>query len=203
MLGEGFDLPEMKIAAIHDARHSLPVTLQFIGRFTRTSRDSNLGKASVVLNLADKPIEQELRDLYVKDADWNLLLPQISDAATEEQIDLHSFINNFKKLNDSIIPFQSIQPALSTLIYDVKTNVWNPDNWKQVFKAEEYDYRFADINTNSDTLVIVLGRIENVEFGNFDGVQNVTWGVVLVYWRVTPEYNHLYINTSLAGVDQD
>lgn len=203
MLGEGFDLPEMKIAAIHDARQSLPVTLQFIGRFTRTSRDSNLGKASVVLNLADKPIEQELRDLYVKDADWNLLLPQISDAATEEQIDLQNFINDFKNLNDSIIPFQSIQPALSTLIYDVKTNVWNPDNWKQVFKAEEYDYRFADINTNGDTLVIVLGRIENVEFGSFDGVQNVTWGVVLVYWHITPEYNHLYINTSLAGVDQD
>lgn len=203
MLGEGFDLPEMKIAAIHDARQSLPVTLQFIGRFTRTSRDSNLGKASVVLNLADKPIEQELRDLYAKDADWNLLLPQISDAATEEQIDLQNFINDFRKLNDSIIPFQSIQPALSTLIYDVKTNVWNPNNWEQVFKAEEYDYRFADINTNGDTLVIVLGRIENVEFGNFDGVQNVTWGVVLVYWRVTPEYNHLYINTSLAGIDQD
>jgi superfamily II DNA or RNA helicase len=203
MLGEGFDLPEMKIAAIHDARQSLPVTLQFIGRFTRTSRDTNLGKASVVLNLADKPIEQDLRDLYAKDADWNLLLPQISDSATEEQIDLQRFIEDFKNLNDSIIPFQSIQPALSTLIYDVKVNEWNPDNWKLVFKAEEYDYRFADINTNGDTLVIVLGRIEDVEFGNFDGVQNVTWGVVLVYWHLTPDYNHLYINTSLAGVDQD
>ena len=203
MLGEGFDLPEMKIAAIHDTRQSLPVTLQFIGRFTRTSRDSNLGKASVVLNLADKPIEQELRDLYAKDADWNLLLPQISDSATEEQIDLQRFIEDFKNLNDSIIPFQSIQPALSTLIYDVKTNEWNPDNWKQVFKAEEYDYRFSDINTNGDTMVIVLGRVEDVEFGRFDGVQNVTWGVVLIHWRVTPEYNHLYINTSLGSVDQD
>lgn len=36
MLGEGFDLPELKIAAFHDIRKSLPITLQFAGRFTRT-----------------------------------------------------------------------------------------------------------------------------------------------------------------------
>ena len=46
MLGEGFDLPELKIAAFHDVKKSLPITLQFAGRFTRTSRDNNLGKAS-------------------------------------------------------------------------------------------------------------------------------------------------------------
>ena len=57
MLGEGFDLPEMKIAAIHDAKQSLPVTLQFIGRFTRTAHDANLGNASVILNIAQKPME--------------------------------------------------------------------------------------------------------------------------------------------------
>lgn len=50
MLGEGFDLPELKIAAFHDIRKSLPVTLQFAGRFTRTSRDANLGNASFVVH---------------------------------------------------------------------------------------------------------------------------------------------------------
>ncbi len=37
MLGEGFDLPNLKIAAIHDAHKSLAVLLQFTGRFTRSS----------------------------------------------------------------------------------------------------------------------------------------------------------------------
>jgi superfamily II DNA or RNA helicase len=37
MLGEGFDLPNLKIAAIHTPHKSLAVTLQFIGRFARTS----------------------------------------------------------------------------------------------------------------------------------------------------------------------
>ena len=35
MLGEGFDLPQLKVAAIHDLHKSLAVTLQFIGRFAR------------------------------------------------------------------------------------------------------------------------------------------------------------------------
>jgi superfamily II DNA or RNA helicase len=39
MLGEGFDLPELKIAAFHDIRKSLAVTLQLAGRFTRARED--------------------------------------------------------------------------------------------------------------------------------------------------------------------
>ena len=35
MLGEGFDLPSLKVAAVHDPHKSLAVTLQFIGRFAR------------------------------------------------------------------------------------------------------------------------------------------------------------------------
>ena len=37
MLGEGFDLPELKIVALHDLHKSLPILLQFAGRFSRTS----------------------------------------------------------------------------------------------------------------------------------------------------------------------
>jgi len=36
MLGEGFDLPRLKIAGLHDRQASETVTLQFIGRFTRS-----------------------------------------------------------------------------------------------------------------------------------------------------------------------
>ncbi|MFP3442193.1 helicase C-terminal domain-containing protein, partial [Pantoea sp. SIMBA_133] len=32
MLGEGYDLPNLKVAALHDHHKSLAVTLQFIGR---------------------------------------------------------------------------------------------------------------------------------------------------------------------------
>ena len=44
MMGEGFDFPELKIAAIHSPHKSLAVTLQFIGRFARTTGEK-LGEA--------------------------------------------------------------------------------------------------------------------------------------------------------------
>lgn len=203
MLGEGFDLPEMKIAAIHDAKQSLPVTLQFIGRFTRTAHDANLGNASVILNIAQKPMELELMELYSKDADWNILLPRINDSATDEQVNFNNFIKSFKKMEESIVPFQSIRPALSCTIYDLDTSEWHPNKWQEVFSSQEYDYRFADVSDNGDTMVIVLGRISNVDFGNLEDIQDIKWGVVLVHMKITPYYKHLYINTSLPEVNPD
>ncbi|MFO6295853.1 helicase-related protein, partial [Pseudomonas aeruginosa] len=38
MLAEGYDLPNLKIAALHDHHKSLAVTLQFIGRITRVNK---------------------------------------------------------------------------------------------------------------------------------------------------------------------
>lgn len=73
MLGEGFDLPELKIAAFHDIRKTLPVTLQLAGRFTRSRPD--LGDATFVANTADVSVQDELRKLYTRDPDWNALLP--------------------------------------------------------------------------------------------------------------------------------
>lgn len=69
MLGEGFDLPELKIAAFHDIRKSLAVTLQLAGRFTRSRPD--LGSATFIANIADVDVRDELRKLYTRDPDWN------------------------------------------------------------------------------------------------------------------------------------
>lgn len=67
MLGEGFDLPELKIAAFHDIRKSLPVTLQLVGRFTR-SRD-DLGDPTFIANAASVDVADELKELYSQNSD--------------------------------------------------------------------------------------------------------------------------------------
>src|SRR5690606_275467 len=93
MLGEGFDLPQLKIAAFHDIRKSLPITLQFAGRFTRTAIDDELGNATFIANLADSETENELSDLYAQDSDWNTLLSTLSSDQIDEQINFDDFIN--------------------------------------------------------------------------------------------------------------
>jgi len=200
MLGEGFDLPELKIAAIHDERQSLPITLQFVGRFTRTSYDQ-LGEASFITNLAYPPIKEELDQLYAKDSDWNLLLPIMSEGAAQKEIDFKAFLDGFRKLDDSVIPFQNIVPALSTVVYKTVTKEWNPGNWeKGISNLDTYEHQYSDHNPESNTLVIILGKISKVEWGDFDAVQNVDWELIVVYWDYKPESNRIFINTSIKGL---
>ena len=60
MFGEGIDLPNLKIAAIHDKYKSLPITLQFIGRFARVSNEK-IGNASLVANIMIEEVNEEIK----------------------------------------------------------------------------------------------------------------------------------------------
>ena len=195
MLGEGFDLPSLKIAAIHDERQSLPVTLQFIGRFTRTSYEE-LGNASFITNTAYPPIHAELDQLYARNADWNLLLPRLSANATQKEIDIKEFLDGFSGLNNSNIPFSEINPALSTIIYKTNVTSWKPTKqyWEKHFSS--YDHVFSDTN-HSNTIVIILGKLEKIDWGNFEGVQNLKWDSIIIHWDLRPDVNRVYLNTSL------
>lgn len=51
------------IAALHDPHKSLAITLQFIGRFARTKKDT-IGAATVIANVVDQRVEESLKKLY-------------------------------------------------------------------------------------------------------------------------------------------
>ncbi|WP_282118174.1 DEAD/DEAH box helicase [Maribacter aquivivus] len=200
MLGEGFDLPELKIAAIHDERQSLPITLQFVGRFTRTSF-ANLGNASFVTNIAYPPIQEELNHLYAKNADWNLLLPNMSEGATDKEINFQEFLEGFNDLENSQIPFQNINPAMSSVVFRNIGDHWNPTNWREgINNIGTYEHQFSQHNNDKGTLVIILGKVDKVEWGDFDVVQNMAWNMVVVHWDVRPNKNLIYVHTSLKNL---
>lgn len=199
MLGEGFDLPQLKVAAIHDEKQSLPITLQFIGRFTRTADDS-IGEATFVTNMAYPPMADDIRDLYLKDADWNIIIPGLNDRSTNEQREFSALLNDFPDLQESEIPYQSINPALSTVIYRLDRMNWIPGNWENVFTERDFDYRYMSVNDTDDMMIIILGSIVRVDWTNFEGIQNRTWNVILLHKFDAGNYKHLYINSSLGGM---
>jgi len=92
MLGEGFDFPRLKIAALHDSHRSLTVALQFVGRFSRTAR--GLGSATVVANIADRATQDALTILYSQDSDWNSLIQAKYDDAVEREIKFQEFVRD-------------------------------------------------------------------------------------------------------------
>jgi superfamily II DNA or RNA helicase len=94
MFGEGFDLPTLKIAALHSVHKSLGVTLQFIGRFARTG--AGVGSATFVANTAEDGVPEALESLYREDADWNFLLADLSYDAIDPQAKLSELIANLE-----------------------------------------------------------------------------------------------------------
>lgn len=197
MLGEGFDLPQLKIAAFHDIRKSLPITLQFAGRFTRTSFDNHLGNATFIANLADSETENELSELYAHDSDWNILLSTLSSEQIEEQIDFTEFIQGFEHLENSKIPFQNIKFAASTVVYKNlnSDNSFDLLNFKDGFKDyEELEYKFDDYNPNENTLVIITASKSEVEWVNYKEVFGLNWTLTILYYN--EDQNLLFIHSS-------
>ncbi|MEC3880309.1 DEAD/DEAH box helicase [Parapedobacter sp. 10938] len=199
MLGEGFDLPELKIAAFHDIRKSLPITLQLAGRFTRTKYDEELGDASFIANVADLDVRAELADLYATDADWNEILSDASSGQVNEQMEFKDFMSGFKKLNNANIPFQNIRPKLSTVVYKNKTNAWNLGNFqKGISGYHDLEFKFHDINREHNMLVIVTGKRFEVDWVHDKReIYDIRWDIIIVYWET--ENNLLFINSSDNG----
>ncbi len=100
MLGEGFDLPQLKIAAVHDTHKSLAVLLHFTGRFTRTA-GKDIGDATVIANIADSAVSSALERLYSEDADWNQLLSELSSEAAKAHAELIEFLGASQRLDES------------------------------------------------------------------------------------------------------
>lgn len=123
MLGEGFDLPQLKVAAIHDTHKSLAILLQFTGRFTRSSGEA-IGDATVVANIADQDVSSALERLYSEDADWNQLLSEFSSEAARAHSELIQFLNSSERLDESEeeekieISHHLLRPTFSTLMYE-------------------------------------------------------------------------------------
>ncbi|MBF0410972.1 MAG: DEAD/DEAH box helicase family protein [Candidatus Riflebacteria bacterium] len=84
MFGEGFDFPQLKIAAFHDLHKGLGITLQFVGRFTRTS--GNIGNASVIANVENVSVDESIKELYAEDSDWNSILRFISEKTSDKLV---------------------------------------------------------------------------------------------------------------------
>jgi len=195
MLGEGFDLPELKIAVFHDIRKSLPITLQFVGRFTRTKHDTTLGEATMIANLADLEVKDELEDLYARSPDWNSLLPIISNSRTQKEIDLYEFLDGFQNNSNFPITVQSLKPALSTVVFKNHTVAWSPKNYIHGIKAvESYDLIRYNLNSKENLLVILTAKKIQTDWVNNENITDLKWHYYVIYWEVKD--NLLFIHSS-------
>lgn len=197
MLGEGFDLPELKIAALHDPHKSLAITLQFTGRFTRSK--SVLGTATMIANIADPGVDEALRELYAEDADWNILLRELSEGATGRQARRSELLDAFQDVPEEV-SLRNIFPKMSAVVYRTNCQRWRPDRFREGM-GSAHIYWGPALNEKDRVLLFITCEHEPVPWGAIRHLQNTTWHVYAVHWD--EERGLLFINSSNNGTTHE
>ncbi|MDE2733696.1 MAG: DEAD/DEAH box helicase family protein [Gemmatimonadota bacterium] len=183
MLGEGFDLPSLKVAALHDIHKSLAVTLQFIGRFTRTGDWGQIGEATVVTNIADPDAESRLAKLYAEGADWDQIIRQLSEERIGSELRLQDVVFGLKETGNlhSHLSLWNLRPTLSARFFRTTCSNWSPLEFRSVLPTGAESW-FA-FNETENVLVAVVCRSAEVNWGNYyQTVLDTIYDLLVLRW---------------------
>ena len=148
MLGEGFDLPRLKVAAVHAPHKSLAATLQFIGRFARTAGD-NLGAATFLAVPDDIQIER--RRLFEVGAAWQDLVENLHSDQLEREGQLREVLKSFDQQENPApdlkdMSLYALEPYHHVKIYrangavDLYTDLEFPEEMVVAYRAVSRDH---------------------------------------------------------------
>lgn len=178
MLGEGFDFPKLKIAAIHDPHKSIATTIQFVGRFTRTSKEK-IGDATIIANIANEYTNKVIEELYTQDSDWNRIIRNTSDVLVDKEIKKMKFLNQFKGEIPEIIPLQNLYPALSMYIFKTKYANFLID--KAIGKIK-CDNIITSQNYEENILACIERQINKTDWCSNEDIKETTFELYIVYY---------------------
>lgn len=192
MFGEGFDLPQLKIAALHDPHRSLGITLQFVGRFARGGVEG-LGSATVISARSEVRHDESLRRLYAEDADWNLIIEDLSTGAVSEQQSIDEFTKAFNSLPDPV-SIHSLTPAMSTVVFRPSAVAWHPERIMDFVERSNLLTFPIPVNTRDGVAWFVTRSSAAPRWGDVDDIDSIVYDLYVVYWDA--KRGLLYINSS-------
>ncbi len=122
MLGEGFDFPNLKIAAIHSPHKSLASTLQFIGRFARTNAE-NIGVAKFIAMNNEELIIENYR-LFTNDAVWQEIIVDMSERTIRKEEEVKKNLGEYVRgdgtsSSEDVISLHSLRPNCHAKVYQI------------------------------------------------------------------------------------
>jgi len=193
MFGEGFDLPQLKIAALHSVHKSLGITLQFIGRFARAA--ANVGDASFVANTAEDGVPEALESLYQEDADWNNLLSDLSYDAINPQARLSELVENLQPLEETSSELEistlTMKPKLSTEVFRVPD--FDRTGYHKAFRPSQFIHQ-PIFSQQDQMLVFVVNQKDKVDWTDSRDIAIDTWDLFVIYYD--EERCLLFINST-------
>ncbi len=141
MFGEGFNLPTLKIAAVHSPHKSLAVTLQFIGRFARVG-EANIGRATFLAEPTNS--QSEISELYETGAIWREIIQNLAEGRIGAELHVREVLDSFNvdaapDMDD--FSLYTVRPYFHAKVFGtpdgVNLNVVPdfPDNLQVIFKG--------------------------------------------------------------------
>jgi superfamily II DNA or RNA helicase len=188
MLGEGFDLPALKVAAVHDPHKSLAVTLQFVGRFARAG-----GDASVFVPRPAGDIDDRLLRLYGEDSDWNVIIRDLTESEVAQEQERSDFEAGFGSVPTEVA-MRSIQPKMSTVVYRSPNLEWNPERVLDVFGDEDLLTKTIAVNGAQHVLWFVTAERTPVPWGEFTTFTEMVHHLYVVHCDL--DKGLMYVNSS-------
>lgn len=181
MFGEGFDLPELKIAAIHDQHQSPAVTLQFIGRLTRT--DARLGTAKFVANVANQRADNPMKRLYEESADWSLIIREVSTDRIGRELQRQEFESRFEGDSEGAkIAALNPAPNISCLAYHLTGASWHPRAVKNLRSPNE-TLQLHSVSDDGSIVMAVTHETAPIAWARSESIYGSTWHLYLAYYR--------------------
>jgi superfamily II DNA or RNA helicase len=191
MLGEGFDFPELKVAALHNPHRSLGVALQFIGRFARTRED--LGTATAVVARPDPGYDARLRRLYAEDSDWDSVIETLATEAVDEVRDIDQFEAGFSGTAHDEISMHVLRPKMSCVIYETTCDEWQPERLAGLFRQEDMLVS-PKVNAAERVAWTIVERHSGVRWADLRSIDDLAHHLHVLHWD--PDRGVLYINSS-------
>lgn len=195
MLGEGFDFPNLKIAAIHSPKKSLANTLQFIGRFARTNAE-NIGEAKFLA--APNDIEIGKRRLYEEGAIWNDIIKNLSEEVIVEEDEIKKVLDTFDydattSLRDSI-SFYNLNPYCHVKVYKAEGI-----DLRAVVSVSGQEIIHQAISEEYNSVIFVLRETIRPKWIATDDLVNVNHYFILVFFDEATKL--LFIHSSIKTND--
>ncbi|WP_424883597.1 DEAD/DEAH box helicase family protein [Streptomyces sp. SLBN-8D4] len=193
MLGEGFDMPELKVAAVHDVRKSLSPMIQFIGRFTRgaAAASGRIGTASVFVARDPESALSPLRDLLKEDADWNLVLQDITEQSTARGEELSEFDTSFSNVPDGMA-VSVLAPKMSAVLHRAPSGEWDPQAAVGRYGEERVLGQSVATGANDRVAWFVVEHRALVDWGAPQFLEQVLYELVVMYFDPVRRLLYVY-----------
>lgn len=185
MLGEGLDIPTLKIAAIHAPHKSLPITLQFIGRFARTGE--RVGRARFIAEEA--AIQHDEYNLFAEDTDWREVIANLADRRVTREVELQEFFDKFRRdpspADDEDAPEGERRLSLAVLrpFFHVKVyRVPQPEDFTLRAQPPGVEVRYSEVSDELGVAVTVWRHTSAPKWLLGHGLRDQSYQLLVVHY---------------------